>query len=108
MFASANPPSLPRSGMVAVEISKPALILSATMRMSAEGFARSGGMKLIGKQHIADKVPAFEQEARRHPTPSLRPHRHSCGRKQPLSKHAGCDVEIRNTRNLREAQFLES
>src|SRR5207249_5111712 len=82
-----------------------------TVRMGDAGifFVSSRSRHTRSKRDWSSDVCSSDlQEARRHPTPSLRPPRHGWGRKQPLAKHAGCDVEIRNTRNLREAQFLES
>jgi hypothetical protein len=49
------------SGIVAVEMSRPARILSATIRMSEDGLARSGGTKLIsGREYPARSFLAPE------------------------------------------------
>ena len=60
----------------------------------------------IREQHIADKVTALQQQPWGHPTSSFRPACHRWRRKEPLAEGARRDVEVRNTRNLRESQLL--
>ena len=106
MFDSATTP-LFESSFVAVVMSIPSRMRSATRRISPPPVYRSGGRKLMfGKQHVAREIAAFEQQAGRDPALALRPSRHGRRREKLLPQRARDGIEVRHAGNTREAEFL--